>query len=168
MPPKRLLILIVLFLLASTSVRPADWSRLGLTLYGVSYHLERRDEDGYRFNEVNPGLGLQYRFHERGKSAYALESGILLDSYRRRATYFVLGYRYTLLRNFGVGLVFGLYDSRAVSESGAVVAAAPYLAVDFHHASLRIFHLPEFPGINPYPSFALSIVFSMGASAQRD
>ncbi len=167
MHPKRLVIVVLLLLPASTTSGAAEWSRFGLTLYGVSFHLERRDETGYRFNEINPGLGLQYLFHERGKSEYSLESGILLDSYRRRASYFVLGYRYTLLRNFGVGLVFGLYDSRAVSESGAIVAGAPYLALDFNNATLRFYHLPEFPGINPYPSFAVSIVFSLGPRVSR-
>ncbi len=144
-------------------VRAFDNSRLGLNLFGLSYHLDRRDQSGERFNEFNPGAGASFIFLERGKSHYSIEGGIFVDSFHKRATYFVLGYEYDLFKSVGIGLVFGIYDSRTVSSSGAIVAAAPFAAIHYRRLCLRIVHLPEFPGINPYPSFASYLIFALGS-----
>jgi len=156
--------LALLILTADTAaVRAFDYSRLGLNLYGLSYHLDRRDQDGGRFNEFNPGGGATFTFHERGKSHYSVEGGIFVDSYRKRATYLVLGYEYDLFKPVGIGMVLGVYDSRAVSPDGPVVAAAPFAAIHYRRFCLRVVHLPEFPGINPYPSFASYLIIALGS-----
>lgn len=168
MLPTRLCLGLALLILAinATAAWAFDYSRLGLNLYGLSYHLDRRDQSGQRFNEFNPGAGASFVFHERGKSHYSVESGIFLDSYRQRAYYFVLGYEYDLFKPIGVGMVFGVYDSRAVSPDGPVAAAAPFVAVHCRRFSLRVVHLPEFPGINPYPSFASYLIIALGSGPQ--
>lgn len=164
----RLCLSLALLILAAdaTAAWAFDYSRLGLNLYGLSYHLDRRDQSGQRFNEFNPGGGVSFVFHEHGKSHYSVEGGIFVDSYRKRATYFVLGYEYDLFKPVGIGMVFGVYDSRAVSLDGPIVAAAPFAAIHYRRLCLRVVHLPEFPGINPYPSFASYLIIALGSRPQ--
>ena len=133
---------------------PACGGEFGINLYGLSYHLDRRDVTGYRFNERNPGIGLQFVAYEKQRSRYYLEAAILEDSYRRAAKYVTLGYGYHVYKGFSLGVLFGLYDSRSVAES-AVLVAVPMVSFRYRDFDMHLVHLPEFPGINPYPSFAL-------------
>ncbi len=132
----------------------ADAAEFGINLYGMSYHLDRRDVTGYRFNERNPGLGLRYVIAERRRSQYYVEAAVLEDSYRRAAKYATFGYGYHVHKGLSIGVLFGVYDSRSVAES-AVLVAVPMISYRYRDVKLNLVHLPEFPGINPYPSFAL-------------
>lgn len=140
----------VILLSSTLSARP----HLGINLYGLSYHLDRRDQEGSSFNEINLGIGAHLSMLEKNRSRYYVEGAILLDSYRRRATYFCVGYQYRIVAGLNCGVLMGLYDSRSVDPDGAVVAAAPLLAYSFGSVVVQVVHLPAFAGINPYPSFA--------------
>jgi hypothetical protein len=145
----------------------ANAAEFGINLYGMSYHLDRRDVTGYRFNERNPGLGLRYVIAVRAKSQYYAETAILEDSYRRAAKYVTFGYGYQLYRGLSIGVLFGLYDSRSVAEN-AVLVAVPMISYRYRDLKLNLVHLPEFPGINPYPSFALyATVFVWGTRSAQ-
>lgn len=136
------------------SAKQASAIEFGLSFYGLSYHLDRRDETGYRFNERNPGFGVQSILSTRNRSKYYVEAAILEDSYRRAAKYITFGYDYRLYRGLSLGVLCGIYDSRSVAETATVVAA-PMISYRYRDLKVNLVHLPEFPGINPYPSFAL-------------
>lgn len=127
---------------------------LGVNVYGFSYHLDRRDEFGRKFNERNPGVGVNASFLERHRSTYYLEAGIFEDSYNYGAKYVTVGYDYRLYKGLSIGTLIGFYDSRAVTNEGFALVAVPLLSFRYHAVKLHLVHLPEFPGINPYPSFA--------------
>ncbi len=151
----RLKVVFLLVLVATMGLSAISYSaELGINLYGLSYHLDRRDVTGYRFNERNPGVGATLTIHEKQRSHYYIEAGIMEDSYRRAAKYVTFGYGYRIVKGLSIGVLCGIYDSRSVAES-AVLVAAPKVAYRYRDVELHLVHLPEFPGINPYPSFAL-------------
>ena len=76
------------------------------------------------------------------------------DSYRRAAKYVTFGYGYRIYKGLSIGVLCGLYDSWSVAES-AVLVAAPMVSYRYRDFEMHLVHLPEFPGINPYPLFAL-------------
>ncbi len=127
---------------------------LGINLYGLSYHLDRRDVTGYRFNERNPGIGIAYTIYKKQRSRYYIEAAIMEDSYRRAAKYVTFGYGYRIHQRAVDWRSVRVYDSRSVAES-AVLVAAPMVSYRYRDFEMHLVHLPEFPGINPYPSFAL-------------
>ncbi len=149
---KVVFLLVLLITIESPAVSSAG--ELGVNLYGLSYHLDRRDVTGYRFNERNPGIGATFTIHEKQRSRYYVEAGIMEDSYRRAAKYVTFGYGYRIVKGLSIGVLCGVYDSRSVAES-AVLVAAPKVSYRYRDVEMHLVHLPEFPGINPYPSFAL-------------
>jgi hypothetical protein len=161
-------LLFALLLVAAFTERAAA-IEFGLSLYGLSYHLDRRDETGYRFNERNPGFGVQSILASKDRSKYYVEAAILEDSYRRAAKYITFGYDYRLYKGLSLGVLCGIYDSRSVAETATVVAA-PMISYRYRDLKVNLVHLPEFPGINPYPSFALYatlFVWHSGAASSK-
>lgn len=75
--------------LAAPTAR-VEGSEFGINLYGFSYHIDRRDVTGYRFNERNPGVGVHFVFSQVKRSQYYIEAAILEDSYERTAKYATL------------------------------------------------------------------------------
>jgi len=147
----------VLFLAPSVTA-----GEVGINLFGLSYHLDRRDEQGRRFNEINYGIGANYTFYKNHRSHYYLEGGIYDDSFRKTARYITVGYDYRLFAQLYCGLLVGLIDSRSLSSSGSIVAAVPLLRYRWSHVSFNVVHLPKFPGINEYPAFATYLTIWLG------
>ena len=160
---------VLTLLMALAFTEQASAIEFGLSFYGLSYHIDRRDETGYRFNERNPGFGVQAILASRDRSKYYIEAAILEDSYRRAAKYVTFGYDYRLYKGLSLGVLCGIYDSRSVAETATVVAA-PMISYRYHDLKVNLVHLPEFPGINPYPSFALYatlFIWHSGAAASK-
>lgn len=141
----------------------ATAGELGINVFGLSYHLDRQDDRGNRFNEFNYGLGLNYTFYEDGRSRYYVEGSVYHDSFRNTARYGAVGYDYRLFDQLYFGLIVGLINSEAVSPSGSIVGAVPMLRYRYHWATVSLVHLPKFPGINAYPSFATYLTFWLGS-----
>ena len=160
------IILLTALICTVTATNNCSAAELGLNLYGLSYHIDRRDVNGYRFNERNPGVGVQFVFAQVRSSQYYVEAAILEDSYKRTAKYATFGYAYRIVGGLSIGALCGIYDSRSVSESAALVAA-PLISYRYHELKLHLVHLPEFPGINPYPSFALYATIYLWSNRDR-
>ncbi len=149
--------IIIALIVAAASFLPtatASAGELGIDLFGLSYHLDRRDDSGRRFNEFNYGLGVNYTFFSNDRSRYYLEGAIYHDSYNYTARFGAVGYDYRLFDQLYFGLIVGLIDSRSVSDAGSIVGAVPMLRYRWSRVTFNLVHIPKFPGINGYPSFA--------------
>jgi len=89
-------ILIFSLLILSIQASALDKTDLELTVFGLSYHTNR----DYDYNEVNPGLGLNFVFSSKDDNfwhpSWVLSGGFYKDSYSDTATYLLVGPRLTL------------------------------------------------------------------------
>lgn len=134
-------------------VSGASAAELGFNLYGVSYHLDRRDWFGRPFNELNPGLGLNLIVHQSRRSIWFVEGGSFEDSFRQHARYLSVGYRYRLRSFLSVGMHLGYYHSRSVNYNRPVLAPVPMLSLRYRPVSLNVVYVPSYWGLNWFPAW---------------
>jgi len=144
------------------AVPPLEAGEIGLDIFGFSYHFDRRDETGKRFNEFNYGAGGRYILYSHERSSYSLEGAIYYDSFRYTAKFGAFGYDYRIIEQLSLGVLVGLIDSRSVSASGWIIGAVPLLRYRWRAASFNLIYLPEFPGINEFPGVATYLTIWLG------
>lgn len=94
---------------------------LGINVYGLSYHKERTYTDKgeeKKWNEINPGAGLNYIFHLKGNHIFFHDGGIYNDSKYRLSSYISSGYKYKLLKNTQIGMAGAFFLSFNKENAG--------------------------------------------------
>lgn len=88
-------------------------------LNGASYHFERHDSQGQRFNEQNYGLGLEVPVGEN-----KLQAGVLKNSFTRTQPYIVFLHPLASSKYLSCGLFAGAaYDLNLNPVGGAYLQA---------------------------------------------
>ncbi len=133
--------------LGAPSLARAD--ELGFTVFGLSYHFNRDkarqlDVD----NGVNPGLGLKYRFAERGHLTLDAEGGLFRDSGSKTAAYAGVTALWNIGKGFQVGGALAVLQSSTYNNGAPFVAPLPMLAYDVGPVTLNLVYFPKISGAN--------------------
>lgn len=144
--------------------RPADRRhRLNLNVFGLSYHPDREGtRDRHLDNEVNPGLGLNYEFHNDARGVATLDAGFLKDSGRNWAKFAGLGYQFKLGDNWRLGGDLLAIHSQTYNNGRGFVAPIPHLTYDFGHLKLNAIYIPAVREIVQFSVVSFYITIPMG------
>lgn len=139
-------------LAAVAAARPAvAASRLGLDLYGLSYHFDRRDVDGYKFNETNLGGGLDWVFRRGTDNTFFADAGLFSDSYRRTSGCGSVAWTHKLIGPLQGGLGLAIVSTPSVNNGELFMAPAPLLSLRTDRVAIHLAYVPDESGVNTYP-----------------
>jgi hypothetical protein len=116
---------IALALLTACAAPCAAQGRLGVNVYGLSYHVEREEahESGVD-NEFNPGLGLRWRTPGE-RFDWFLDGGVYRDSGRNTAVYAGIGTFWKPTERLRLGAALVGFHSDTYNEGDAFIAPLP-------------------------------------------
>ena len=120
-----------LALLAACAGPCAAQGRLGVNVYGLSYHVEREEaHESGDDNEFNPGLGLRWRTPGE-RFDWFLDGGVYRDSGRNTAVYGGIGtfWKPTERLRLGAALV-GFHQDRPLQRGQYLRFLAHVLALN--------------------------------------
>jgi hypothetical protein len=142
-------------LIASTAaVLPADAAVFGVDLYGASYHFDRRDVSGARFNEANFGAGLDAVLVRGRHHTVFADLSVYRDSFRQPNVYGSIAWTHELLGPLEGGVTLAVSGSPAVNGGEPFMAPIPTLSWRTDRAALHLLYLPSASQINAYESLA--------------
>ena len=127
--------------------KSAKTSELCLDLGGISYHYSRisyydfENREWKKYNEVNPGFGIQWTIRENKKHIFWAKAGIYKDSKSNITKYIGPGYQYKLLEylHAGIGVVYLKSDTYNFS-----IAPLPLLTFRYKFLRLSGMWMPTF------------------------
>ena len=156
----RILTILSLVIIAAIFFRgnPLYAREVGLDVYGVSYHYKQKvyyihTEHGYqkkRYNELNPGIGLQYTFYENGANSLSGGGGVYKDSMEHTAKYGGFGYKRLIAGGLSAGVYLIYFDTKSYTKH---FAPLPNIAYRYKNAAVNLIWIPD-PEV---PALALSI-----------
>ena len=126
----------------TAEVQPAladgPWRNLSLHVYGFSYHTDRAGirQKGVD-NEVNPGLGFGFEFHDDARGAAFVSAGTHKDSSNRWAKLAGPGYQFKPGDRCRVGAFLPVIQGKGYNQGRAFVAPLPLLTYDFGTVKLN-------------------------------
>jgi hypothetical protein len=122
-----------LFLLStSTSVFAIE---SGVNVYGFSYHPERTDSKGNKFQEWNPGLGYHATLRDTRRSILFADAGIFVNSLSSPTLFSAAGAEIKIHSGISAGLFGAFIYSSAYNSGKPIVAPLPSLS--FRHGQFR-------------------------------
>jgi hypothetical protein len=150
--------ILCLFILNSSAafVLAGEW---GINVHGFSYHPERRDEKGRKFNEVNPGLGVSYIFRTRPKSIWSMDAGCFDNSFRDAAAYAGVTWKYRFTSHLSAGVAGSLFYSHSYHNGRPFVAPFPVLTFREGPAAFNLIYFPKLTRFNPVAVFGVYASF---------
>jgi len=121
---------------------PGEFS---LHVYGLSYHPDQAGvKRAHVDNQVNPGLGLGYEFHNDALGVAFVAAGFYEDSGRNVAKLAGPGYQFKLGERWRLGATLPVIQSRTYNGGRAFIAPIPMLGYDFGIARLNAVYAPRF------------------------
>lgn len=99
---KKFLSLLISFILTSCGSPVYAQENIYLNINLSAHHWSRADAIKYDFNEINPGLGIEYEKDNR-----RLMLGTYKNSIRRDSNYILIGYMPMHLENLSMGIAGG-------------------------------------------------------------
>jgi len=144
----------IIFFFGSTEQVEAD--SIALNLYGVSYHLDHRDEptsgtDGSnKLNEFNEGVGLRLSLGNDSSDVFFLEGGSFQDSFENEAMYLSLGYQWRVIMQLRIGINAAIYATDSIRKGSPFFAAIPLVSYTIGFLTVNGLYLPKYRDINPY------------------
>ncbi|MCX6835770.1 MAG: hypothetical protein NTW07_11695 [candidate division Zixibacteria bacterium] len=144
----------IIFFFASSEQVEAD--SFALNLYGVSYHLDHRDEPtsgmggSNKLNEFNEGVGLRLSLGNDSSDVLFLEGGSFQDSFENEAGYLSLGYQWRVIMQLRIGINAAIYATDSIREGDPFFAAIPLISYTIGFLTVNGLYLPKYRDINPY------------------
>jgi len=148
--PVARLALPALLVVASLAAAPCfgQGGELGVNVYGLSYHFERDRAKELGFdNEVNPGVGLRYRF-PRQDFDWFVDGGAYRDSGRNTAVYAGAGAFWKIGERLRLGAALAFFHSDTYNDGDAFIAPLPLAAYEWRHVTLNLVYFPKVSSIN--------------------
>lgn len=148
----------------SPKVRPAD-SEFGFNLhiFGISYHPDREGARRSKLdNELNVGLGINYRFHDDDRGRAFVEAGFYKDSGNAWAKFAGVGYQFKLGEHWSLGADLLVFDSPTYNNGRTFIAPIPRLVYSFGAVKLNAVYAPRYAGYNELEVFALFLTIPFG------
>lgn len=135
---------------------------IGINVYGLSYHPNRKDSRGKALNELNPGLGLNYIIYEKPRNIFQFDAGIFKNSGRETAKYIGAAYRYKFGRGFSGGGEFVYFHSSTYNNGDATFGVFPMASYRRNPFSFTLLYLPRYKNINRNTAFGLYGTIHLG------
>lgn len=133
----------------------AQNGELGINVYGLSYHFE--DKPGFD-NEVNPGLGLRYRYPRRDFD-WILDGGVYRDSGRNTAVYAGGGAFWKPTQRLRLGGALAFFYSDTYNDGDPFIAPVPLAAYEWRAVSLNLVYFPKISGVNDINTLGFWLTF---------
>jgi hypothetical protein len=142
-----------LFVLATFAIPCAAQGRLGMNVYGFSYHADREAAHRGGFdNEFNPGLGLRWRTPGE-RFDWFLDGGVYSDSKANTAVYAGIAtfWKPTQRLRLGAGLVG--FKSETYNDGDAFIAPLPIAGYEWRRVTLNVVWFPRIEDVNNVNTF---------------
>ena len=147
-------------MLAALLVPAAAQAELGVNVYGFSYHVEReRARELGVDNELNPGLGLRYRWKHGERLDWILDAGAYRDSGRNRALFAAAGGTWQVAGGLRVGGALAAFHSDTYNDGKAFLAPVPIASYDWPRVTLNAVYLPKFSSLNEINTIGVWVTF---------
>lgn len=138
-------------LLAGHCARAENW----ITPGAVSYHFERTQGNGERWNETNYGLGLEHEF----SPGVAVMAGVYRNSIDRWSKYAMLQWTPLALGQYvRAGVMVGTVDNYRMNGGDFIAAAAPVVTIEGARFGLNLSAVPK---IRDKTSAAVAVQFKV-------
>ena len=132
----------------------AQTARLGIDVFGLSYHFERHDDDGVEFNETNLGGGLNWVIRRGPRHTVFADVGLFQGSYRKATKFGSVAWTHRLLGPVQGGFGLAVGSSPSVNDGELFMVPGPLLAWRMDRAALHVTYIPGNTETNAYPSVA--------------
>lgn len=134
--------------------KPDNKGKLSLVFSGAAYHFGQREYwDGERggmrhFNEINPGIGVEYGLGKLGPFNTYLTAGVYKNSVYRTSKYVAAGIETNGSKFLGAGIEGGLLTG--YPDMKVPFAAIPYVRVgDADGVNLKVNVIPPIKNLTP-------------------
>lgn len=122
----------------SGAISESEASELWVNTGGISYHFDRSKG----FNEVNPGLGVEYRLN----SGVSVMGGFHKNSIDLRTTYAAVNYQPFSIGPIKIGASVGFMTGYPVIREGAAFfAALPFATYEGKRFGVNVGVIPNIP-----------------------
>ena len=132
----------------------ASAGTIGIDLYGLSRHFDRQSREGYRFNEVNAGLGVDWVLLRTPSQTAFADLSIFRDSFRNPDRYVSIAWTHRLVGPLQMGAMLAVSSTRSENLGEPFMAPVPLLSYRTDRAALHILFLPPSTELSGYPSVA--------------
>jgi len=128
----------------------------GINVYGLSYHFDRDRARALGVdNEVNPGLGVRWKFAEAGRWQFFADAGVFSDSGRNTAALAGAGALWHVAGGFRVGAALAVMHSDTYNDGRTFVAPLPLVAWDLRPATINLTFFPKIERYNDVATVGL-------------
>jgi hypothetical protein len=132
----------------------------GINVYGFSYHFDRDRAHALDVdNEINPGVGVRYKFADWRSVSFYAEAGIFYDSGRNWAKVVGGVALWEVLPRFRIGGALALFHSDTYNRGDVFVAPVPLIAYDVGPATLNLTYFPKFSDFNDVDTLGFWVTF---------
>jgi len=141
-------------LLLLLAVPNAHAGKLGIDIFGLSYHPDRVTSSGKKLNGLNFGAGLNYALREKQKSVLMLDGGAYYSSGSAPAEFLALTFQYKW-KWLRIGPSLTVMHSSSYNDGQ--VFAAPLLLISFRFkdVSFNALPIPRYKDKNENSALAL-------------
>jgi hypothetical protein len=139
----------------------------GLNIYGLSFHLDRKDSSGKKFNEINPGLGMNYVFQNTSKHIVKMDAGLFKNSGSQLAEYVAMGYAYKLRNSLNVGGEVAFLHGKNYNNGRPSLGIVPMLSFRHETVSFNLLYLPRYKEVNRNSAFGLYATIHLPKNKNR-
>ncbi len=154
------MIAVALILLLFAGCACAQGGEAGLNIFGLSYHFERdKAKELGHDNEINPGIGLRYRFPGGQDFDWFGDGGVYRDSARNTAVYAGGGVLWKLTDNLRVGGALSFFYSDTYNQGDPFIAPIPLLVYDWRAVSFNMVYFPKISGVNELNTLGFWLTF---------
>jgi hypothetical protein len=134
----------------------ADWSDLGVNIYGLSYHFDQDEAERLGVdNNLNPGLGLRYEFARHERWSFFADAGAYYDSGKNTAVYGGVGALWQVVGGLRIGAALAVMDSDTYNNGRTFVAPLPLAAYDFGPVTVNLTFFPKVSKFNDVATLGL-------------
>lgn len=140
-----------------------DPDKLDLNIYGLAYHPDRDKVHKENLdNQVNPGLGLHYDFHDTKRGVAFAELGAYYDSGSNWAKFLSLGYQLKLGEKWKIGGAVAAMHSETYNQGVSFVGMFPLVTYDLGPVKLNAVYFPKVANYNEVAAFGFYISVPLG------
>jgi len=150
-----------LALIIASSAAQAD--EFGINVYGLSYHFDRDRAKALGVdNEVNPGLGVRWKFAEVERWQFFADAGVFSDSGRNTAALAGAGALWHVAGGFQVGAAIAVMNSDTYNNGRTFIAPLPLVAWDLGPATINLTFFPKIERYNDVATVGLWVTLWPG------
>jgi hypothetical protein len=154
-------VLAAIALIAACGVARAD--EIGINVYGLSYHFDRDRAQALGVdNEVNPGLGVRWKFAETERWRFFADAGVFSDSGKNTAALAGAGALWHVAGGVQIGAALAVMNSDTYNNGRTFIAPLPIVAWDLGPVTLNATFFPKIERYNDVATVGLWVTLWPG------